>query len=181
MPVRTATAADLEDVLALLTAHDLSVLGEVEVQRRYLEHNLAQAKDCVVAVGDQGLTGYGILDGTYDIRLTAVDAATADELLADVERRARRRGFDRLTCIALPEDTVLWQLLGRNGYAREREIVRMWRLSTANSLRRRGPTASASVPTPTQTANACTRCSIRPTQAGIRIMRRSITTTGSLS
>ena len=127
MPVRTATAADLDDVLALLTEHDLAVLGEIEVQRRYLEHHLAQANDCVVAVGEHGLTGYGTVDGTHDIRLAASDAGAADALLADLEHRARARGFDRVTCIAVPEDTLLWELLEQSGYARERDIVRMWR------------------------------------------------------
>jgi mycothiol synthase len=127
VPVRTATAADLDDVLALLTRRDLAVLGRVEVQRRYLEHQLAQAKDGVVAVGDHGLAGYGTLDGAHDIALAANDVGAAEDLLADIERRARERGFDQVSCIAVPEDKVLWELLERSGYARERDIVRMWR------------------------------------------------------
>jgi ribosomal protein S18 acetylase RimI-like enzyme len=128
VPVRTATPADLDDVLALLTARDLAVLGRVEVQRRHLQHELALAKDGVVAVGDHGLAGYGTLDGAHGVRLAASDTGTADDLLADLERRARQRGFDEVTCIAEREDTVLWQSLERSGYTRERDIVRMWRL-----------------------------------------------------
>ena len=127
MPVRNATAADLDDVLALLTVRDRAVLGEVEVRRRYVEHELAQAKDCVVARRDSGLAGYASLDAEQNVALAAVDSDTAGELLEDIEGRARERRVDHVTCIAVPEDTILWQALERNGYRRERDIVRMWR------------------------------------------------------
>ena len=127
MPVRTATAADLDDVLALLTVRDRAVLGEVEVRRRYVEHELARAKDCVVAATDSGLAGYASLDAEQSVALAAVDADTADELLEDIEGRARERRLDHVTCVAVPEDTVLWQSLERSGFTRERDIVRMWR------------------------------------------------------
>ena len=127
MPVRTATAADLDDVLALLTVRDRTVLGEVEVRRRYVEHELAQAKDCVVAATDSGLAGYASLDAEQNVALAAVDPGTADELLEDIEGRARDRRVGHVTCVAVPEDIVLWQSLERSGFTRERDIVRMWR------------------------------------------------------
>jgi mycothiol synthase len=127
VPVRTATTADFDDVLALLTAHDLAVLGAVEIDRGYLAHQLAQAKDCIVAEGDQGLIGYATLEATQALRLAAIDPRAAGDLLGDGERRARERGFDRVTCTAVPEDTLLTRLLERTGFTRERDIVRMWR------------------------------------------------------
>ena len=127
MPVRTATAADLDDVLSLLAARDRAVLGEVEVRRSYLEHQLAQAKDSVVARQNGALSGYGSLDAEQNVALAAVDGAVADDLLGEIETRARGRGFGHVTCVAVPEDRIVWELLERSGYARERDIVRMWR------------------------------------------------------
>jgi mycothiol synthase len=127
VPVRTATADDLDDVLALLAARDHAVLGEVEVRRRYVEHQLAQAKDSVVARHDRSLAGYGSLDAEQNIALAAVDAAAADDVLGEIETRARGRGFGHVTCVAVPEDRLLRELLERSGYERERDIVRMWR------------------------------------------------------
>ncbi len=128
MPVRTATAADLDDVLALLSARDQTAFGEIEIQRRYLEHDLAQtATDCLVSTGTRHVTGYATLDDARDASVAATDDPTADELLAAVEERARERGFDHVTCTAVPEDTILWQLLERCEFARERDVLRMWR------------------------------------------------------
>jgi mycothiol synthase len=128
VPVRTATAADLDDVLALLSARDRAAFGVIEIQRRYLEHDLAQAAtDCLVSTGHRQLTGYATLDDAQDASYAAVDDPTADELLAAVEERGRERGFDHLTCTAVPEDTILWQLLERQEFARERDVLRMWR------------------------------------------------------
>jgi ribosomal protein S18 acetylase RimI-like enzyme len=128
VPVRAATTADLDDVLALLTARDRAAFGEVEIQRRYLEHDLAQtATDCLVSTGPRRVTGYATLDDARDASLAATDDPTADELLAAVEVRARERGFDHLACTAVPEDTILWQLLERRGFVRERDVLRLWR------------------------------------------------------
>lgn len=128
MPVRAATAADLDDVLALLTARDRAAFGEIETQRRYLEHDLAQTEtDCLVTTGPRRVTGYATLDGARDASVAATDDPTADGLLTAVEERARERGFDHLTCTAVPEDAILWRLLERREFARERDVLRMWR------------------------------------------------------
>jgi mycothiol synthase len=128
VPVRTATTADLDDVLALLAARDRAAFGAIETERRYVEHDLAQtATDCLVGVDSRRVIGYATLDGARDISIAADDAPTADDLLAAVEKRARARGFDHVACTAVPEDTTLWQLLERHEFARERDVLRLWR------------------------------------------------------
>lgn len=128
MPVRRATIDDLDEIVALLTARDEAVFGEVSTQRHFLEHHLANdANDCLVAADNGRVTGYATLDGACDIGLAAADDDTANTLLAELEDRARARCFNRVTCVAVPEDSILWSLLERTGYRYEREIVRMWR------------------------------------------------------
>jgi ribosomal protein S18 acetylase RimI-like enzyme len=128
VPVRAATTADLDDVLALLTARDRAAFGDVEIQRRYLEHDFAQTgTDCLVSTDTRQVTGYATLDSAFDTSLSATDDPTADELLAAVEQRARERGFDHLACTAVPEDAILWRLLERHEFARERDVLRLWR------------------------------------------------------
>jgi ribosomal protein S18 acetylase RimI-like enzyme len=128
VPVRAATTADLDDVLALVTARDQAAFGSVEIERRYLEHDLAQAAtDCLVSADSRRVSGYATLDGARDVSLAATDEPTADDLLAAVEDRARARGFDHVACTAVPEDTILWHLLERHEFARERDVLRLWR------------------------------------------------------
>ncbi len=128
VPVRRATVEDLDEIVALLTARDRAVFGEVGTQRRWQEHLVASdGTDCLIATEDDRVTGHATLDGAHDIDLTAVDDAAADALHAELANRARDRGFNRVTCIAVPEDTLLWSSLERAQYRQEREIVRMWR------------------------------------------------------
>ena len=128
MPVRRATADDLDEIVALLTARDRAVFGEVSTQRHFLEHDVAnESTDCFVATDGNRVTGFATLDGAHDIGLVAADGGTADALIAVLEERARERGFDRSTCTSAPEDLILWSSLERAGYGYEREIVRMWR------------------------------------------------------
>jgi len=50
-----------------------------------------------------------------------------DALFAHVEHQARSRGFDHVSVTAVPEDEPLYGAVQRNGYALEREVLRMWR------------------------------------------------------
>ena len=126
--IRAATADDLDAVLELLQERDRAVFGDVATQRRWLEHDLAQAAyDCLVAHDDGRVVGWATLDGARDLTVAATAEPIAEELLAQVEASARRRRFDSLTSIAVPEDAVLWPLLERSGFTRSREILRMWR------------------------------------------------------
>lgn len=129
MPViRTATVDDLDAVLRLLHERDRAVFGEVATERTWLEHELAQpAFDCLVAQDDGRVVGWATLDGGRDLTVAAAADSIADALLAEVESSARRRRFDHVTSIAVPEDTTLWPLLERSGFERNREILRMWR------------------------------------------------------
>jgi ribosomal protein S18 acetylase RimI-like enzyme len=126
--IRAATADDLDAVLELLQERDRAVFGDVATQRRWVEHDLAQAAyDCLVAHDDGRVVGWATLDGARDLTVAATAEPIAEELLAQVEASARRRRFDSLTSIAVPEDAVLWPLLERSGFTHSREILRMWR------------------------------------------------------
>jgi mycothiol synthase len=126
--IRAATADDLDAVLELLQERDRAAFGDVGTQRSGLEHELRQpAVECMVAEEDERVVGWATLDGARDLTVAATAHSTADELLAAVEASARRRQFDTVTSIAVPEDAVLWPLLERSGFTRAREIVRMWR------------------------------------------------------
>jgi ribosomal protein S18 acetylase RimI-like enzyme len=126
--IRTATVDDLDAVLRLLHERDRAVFGEVATERTWLEHELAQpAFDCLVAQDDGRVVGWASLDGGRDLTVAAAADSIADALLAEVESSARRRRFDHVTSIAVPEDTTLWPLLERSGFERNREILRMWR------------------------------------------------------
>lgn len=126
--IRAATEDDLDAVLDLLQERDRAVFGDVATERRWLEHDLAQpAYDCLVAQDEDRVVGWATLDGARDLTVAATGESVAEELLAQVEASARRRRFDSLTSIAVPEDAVLWPLLERSGFTRSREILRMWR------------------------------------------------------
>jgi ribosomal protein S18 acetylase RimI-like enzyme len=49
-------------------------------------------------------------------------------LIAHIEHHARLRGFPYVAVVAAPEDAPLYGAVQRNGYAIDREILRMWRM-----------------------------------------------------
>jgi len=128
--VRAATADDLDAAYDLIVQRDHAVFGESEFQRRYLEHRLSQdGCDCLVAVDDGRIAAWASLDADHDFTIAAArdDGTAAAAVLQNVESRGGERGFDTLTNIVVPEDTVQWSLLERSGYTADRVVLRMWR------------------------------------------------------
>src|SRR5262249_38058579 len=80
-----------------------------------------------VAAEDGAIVGYAFLDESQHIGHAAIDPDVGDALFAHVEREARRRGFEHVSVTAVPQDKPLYAAVQRNGYALDREILRMWR------------------------------------------------------
>jgi ribosomal protein S18 acetylase RimI-like enzyme len=126
--IRDATPADFAAVFGLLDARSRAAFGRSEEKPEYLRGRWAlPGYDKWVAVTDDAVVGYAGLDEDHDFVHTAADPAVGDALLAEVERQARTRGFAHLAATAAPDDEPLSEVLQRNGYALDREILRMWR------------------------------------------------------
>jgi ribosomal protein S18 acetylase RimI-like enzyme len=80
-----------------------------------------------VALENGAVVGYVGLDEDQAFVHAAADPDVGDALIAHVERQARARGFEHVAVVAVPEDAPLYGAVQRNGYARDREILRMWR------------------------------------------------------
>jgi mycothiol synthase len=128
MAIRNATEADFDAVFGLLDARSRAAFGVSQLERQHLREAWARpGTDRYVAEDGGRIVGYAELDETQDVVHAARDAEVGDALLEHVERRARRRGFDRVAITAVPEDAPLYSLVQRNGFGLERETLRMWR------------------------------------------------------
>jgi ribosomal protein S18 acetylase RimI-like enzyme len=126
--IRDATTDDIAAVFELLAARSRAAFGASEEKPEYLGDRWAlPGYGRWVAVAGGAVVGYAGLDEDQDFVHVAVDPDVGDALLAHVEHQARSRGFDHLTATAVPEDAPLYRALRRNGYALDREILRMWR------------------------------------------------------
>jgi ribosomal protein S18 acetylase RimI-like enzyme len=127
--IRDAIWDDFEAVFGLLDARSRAASGISQEQPEYLRRRWElPANGKWVAVQDGVVVGYVGLAEDQDIVPTATDPSVGDALLAHAEREARERGFNHVASTAAPEDARLYSALQRNGYALEREILRMWRL-----------------------------------------------------
>src|SRR5262249_3353247 len=73
VPVREATAEDVDAVFALLERRNLAVFGESQLEPRWIEYTLAQnGCDCLVAEDEGRVTGWASLDSDHDFTLAAV-------------------------------------------------------------------------------------------------------------
>ena len=130
--IRGATWDDLEDVYELLDARSRAAFGISELRFEHLRDRwqlpaFAVGLDNWVARENGRIVGYAAVDAAQELEHAAKDAATGDALLARAEERARERGFDTLTTTVVPEDEPLQSLVGRAGFSRDREVLRMWR------------------------------------------------------
>ncbi len=128
LEIRDATPADFNTVFELLDARSRAALGISEEKPEYLRGRWAlPGYGSWVAVAGDAVIGYAGLDEDQEFVHTAADPDVGDALLAEVERQARARGFAQLAATVAPDDGPLCAVLRRNGYALDREILRMWR------------------------------------------------------
>jgi mycothiol synthase len=131
--IRGATWADLDAVFELLAARSRAAFGISEqplhsVRQRWELPGFEVGRDNWVAVADGRVVGYAEVESTQDLVHAAVDPEVGNALFARAEARARDRGFDNLSCTVVPEDEPLHALVTRNGFTKEREVWRMWRM-----------------------------------------------------
>jgi ribosomal protein S18 acetylase RimI-like enzyme len=126
--IRDATEDDLEAVFDLLTARSRAAFGIASEQPAFLRQRWdAPSTANWVAVENGAIVGYAALDEDQDFIHAAKDPEVGDALIAHLEQQARVRGFRYVTVVAAPEDAPLYSTVRRNGYALDREILRMWR------------------------------------------------------
>jgi ribosomal protein S18 acetylase RimI-like enzyme len=130
--IRPASWDDLEGVYDVRSARSRAAFGVSEVQASHIRDrwqmpSFEVGRDNWVAVDDGKIVGEAELESTQEFVHAARDPAVGDALLERVEARARERGFGWIAVTAVPEDEPLYALVRRNGYALEREILRMWR------------------------------------------------------
>jgi ribosomal protein S18 acetylase RimI-like enzyme len=117
----------LDAVFDLLTVRSRAAFGVSEVVREHLEQAWQlEGTDRFVAVNGS-VVGYATLDSASDVGFAAADPGVNDALLDVVERRARERGFDFVTAIAVREDEPFDALVRRSGFESRGEVLRMWR------------------------------------------------------
>jgi mycothiol synthase len=126
--IRTATWGDFDEVVELLSARSRAAFGISQVKAIDVRYRWElPGYERWVAVDNDRLVGYSALDGTQDVVHAAADPDVGDMLLEQLEERAQQRGFDHLSVIVVPEDVPLWSLVERNGFQRDRDVLRMWR------------------------------------------------------
>ena len=109
----------------------------------------------------------------------AADADVGDALLAHVEQQARVRGFAHVSTTAVPEDTPLFSLLQRNGYApRPRDPPHVAALDGRSPSRwADGIRVRAYTDADARRVHDPARCRVR--RLGPELRRRAVTTAGS--
>jgi mycothiol synthase len=131
--IRDATWDDFDAVFDLLDARSRAAFGISEQKPEFLRGRWEHpATGKWVAIEDGAVVGYVELDEAQEVVHAAAAADVGDALLAQVEAEAQRRGFDHVAATAVAEDVPLCDALRHNGYALDREILRMWRRLTSD-------------------------------------------------
>ncbi|MDX6452509.1 MAG: mycothiol synthase [Gaiellaceae bacterium] len=126
--IRETTDADFEAVFDLLAVRSRAAFGISAEQPAFLRQRWdAPSTDNWVAVEDAAIVGYASLDESQYFVNAAKDPAVGDALIAHVEQHARDRAFAYVAVVAAAQDAPLYDTVQRNGYALDREILRMWR------------------------------------------------------
>jgi mycothiol synthase len=135
--IRGTTWDDFDAVVELLDTRSRKALGTSDVEPEIVRRRWQLAgddlvRDSWVALEDGQLVGHALLEPTQDLGLAARDAGIGAAVLARAVRRARERDFARLALTAVDEDDPVCETVRNGGFARDREILRMWRaLNTA--------------------------------------------------
>lgn len=126
--IRAATVDDVEHVFELLDARSRAAFGRSEVSRPLVEAELRRSIDDRFVAEDGGkVVGYAHVRSN-DVVVATGDAATADDLLARTEERARERGVGLIEATVVAQDAPFHALVERAGFAHDRDILRMWRV-----------------------------------------------------
>lgn len=126
--IRETTEDDFEAVFELLAARSRAAFGISAEQPAFLRQRWDMPSTGTwVAVENGTIVGYASLDEDQDFVHAAKDPTVGDALIAHVEEQARLRGFRHLAVVAVEDDAPLYAAVQRNGYALDREILRMWR------------------------------------------------------
>src|SRR5260221_3725946 len=126
--IRPVTDADFEAVFDLLTPRSRAAFAIASEQPAFLRQRCdAPSTDNWVAVAGGAIAGYASLDENQDFVHAAKDPDVGDALIAHIEQQARIRGFPHVEVVSAPEDAPLYSAVQRNGYALDRQILRMWR------------------------------------------------------
>ena len=124
MPIRPASADDVDAIFDLFGARDRAAFGEPEVKRRYIADGFELAStDHFVAEGN-GVSGYAALSGSQEV---VIVGDRGDELLAALEERASERGFSQVTAIVAQSDERFDGLVRDAGFEHHGDVLRMWR------------------------------------------------------
>ena len=120
--IRDARRDDLDAAYDLLAAAERAATGIAEVTRTELAH-WWDSEDVSRYVSDTG--GYGAINTAGEL---VVAGASPDEMLAQLEQRAREIGLPHVTAIVTGGDAPFDALVRRAGYVQRGEVLRMWRL-----------------------------------------------------
>lgn len=127
--IRAATLDDAGQVFELLDARSRAAFGRSEVSRPLVEGELRRSIDDRFVADDRGrVVGYAHVRPTHEVVVASADAATADDLLSRLEDRARERDIDVIEATVMAQDAPFHALVGRAGFAHDRDILRMWRV-----------------------------------------------------
>jgi ribosomal protein S18 acetylase RimI-like enzyme len=127
--IRDANEEDFEAVFDLLAARSRAAFGVSAEKPAFLRQRWDLPSTGKWVASEHGtIVGYASLDEDQDFVHAAKDPHVGDALIAHVEAQARQRGFSRVAVTAIPDDAPLCAAVQRNGFALDREIMRMWRL-----------------------------------------------------
>lgn len=128
------TGEDFDALFELLDVRSRLAFGVSEQEPAFVRQALElPGTDSWVARKSGVVAGLATLAEDQDATVDALAAQVGDALLAEIERRARERGFEHVAITAVPEDKPLYALVQRHGLTLEREVWRMWR-SVAGDL-----------------------------------------------
>ncbi|MBV8480265.1 MAG: GNAT family N-acetyltransferase [Actinobacteria bacterium] len=130
MEVRAAGWDDFDAVVDLLAARERAVHGIADLRPEHVRvdwelPSFSVGADHWVAVEDGRVVGYAAISPSQE--LTHAAPVAGDELLQRALARARELDFERLRVFVSPDDIALIDVVDTYGFARETEIVRMWK------------------------------------------------------